>query len=125
MFASLENAVHPLFFWPLDDQHQAREDAGLRKDFVIHSLRHNCGIRLGEGGRCIHNHAAGGARGTVTVSQWHVPPSPEAMERAIERLGALNTAATKRLEEDEDCRLVATVSATIKQSEPELAEQVP
>jgi integrase len=63
----------------------------LPEDFVVHSLRHTFGTRLGMDPRNdaftimkIMGHSS------VTVSQKYVHPTPEAMEQAFERLDAMN-----------------------------------
>jgi integrase len=85
----------------LDHQH-ARIRALLKfpADFVLHSLRHSFGTRLGESGADAFTIMRLMGHSTVTVSQRYVHPSPESIEMAYTRLTALN------LEK------VATVSAT-------------
>lgn len=60
------------------------------KDFVIHSLRHIMLTRLGEA--CVDVFAIMRIAGHsgITVSQRYVHPSPEALERAFEKLEAFN-----------------------------------
>jgi site-specific recombinase XerD len=62
----------------------------LPKDFVLHSLRHTFGTRLGEAGADAFTIMRLMGHSTVTVSQRYVHPSPEAVELAYERLTALN-----------------------------------
>ena len=75
----------------LDQQH-ARVRTLLKspEDFVLHSLRHTFGTRLGESGADAFTIMRLMGHSTVTVSQRYVHPSPEAVELAYERLNALN-----------------------------------
>jgi len=57
---------------------------------VLHSLRHTFGTRLGEAGADAFTIMRLMGHSTVTVSQRHVHPSPEAVELAFGRLMALN-----------------------------------
>jgi integrase len=59
-------------------------------DFVLHSFRHTYGTRLGEAGADAFTIMKLMGHSSVTVSQKYVHPSPESMERAVERLQALN-----------------------------------
>ena len=82
---------------------------GLGKDFVIHSLRHTMLSRLGESGVDAFTIMRIAGHSSITVSQRYVHPSPEAVERAFERLqlsGVSVEIEPKRL-------LPATVSATL------------
>jgi integrase len=73
----------------LDQQH-ARVRALLKLPFVLHSLRHTFGTRLGESGADAFAIMRLMGHSTVTVSQRYVHPSPEALELAYERLTAMN-----------------------------------
>ena len=80
--------------WPnshLGQQH-ARVRALLKmpSDFVLHSLRHTFGTRLGESGADAFTIMRLMGHSTVTVSQRYVHPSPEALELAYERMTAMN-----------------------------------
>jgi site-specific recombinase XerD len=59
-------------------------------DFVLHSLRHSFGTRLGESGADAFTIMRLMGHSTVTVSQRYVHPSPEAVELAYERMTAMN-----------------------------------
>ena len=88
---------------------KARAIVGLGKDFVIHSLRHTMLTRLGESGVDAFTIMRIAGHSSITVSQRYVHPSPEAMERAFERLqlsGNQGQIEPKRLPP-------ATVSATL------------
>jgi hypothetical protein len=50
---------------------------------------------------------------SVIVSQKYVHPTPEAMERAFERLEALNQKAIANLAESQKRQLPATISVTV------------
>lgn len=59
-------------------------------DFVLHSLRHTFGTRLGESGADAFTIMRLMGHSTVTISQRYIHPSPEAVELAFERLTAMN-----------------------------------
>ena len=65
---------------------KARTALKLSKDFVIHSLRHTMLTRLGESGVDAFTIMRIAGHSSITVSQRYVHPSPEAVERAFERL---------------------------------------
>ncbi|MGD1073442.1 MAG: tyrosine-type recombinase/integrase, partial [Bryobacteraceae bacterium] len=73
-------------------QQHARVRALLKMpaDFVLHSLRHTFGTRLGESGADAFTIMRLMGHSTVTVSQRYVHPSPEALELAYERMTAMN-----------------------------------
>jgi integrase len=79
----------------LDQQHAAiREALKLPADFVLHSLRHTFGTRLGEAGADSFTIMKLMGHSTVTVSQKYVHPSTESMRLAIERMGVLSVLPT-------------------------------
>jgi integrase len=81
----------PLRESQLDEHHaRIRKLLKLASDFVLHSLRHTFGTRLGESGADAFTIMRLMGHSTVTVSQRYVHPSPEAVELAYERLTALN-----------------------------------
>jgi integrase len=65
---------------------KARTALKLPSDFVIHSLRHTMLTRLGESGVDAFTIMRIAGHSSITVSQRYVHPSPEAVERAFERL---------------------------------------
>jgi len=65
-------------------------------DFVLHSLRHTFGTRLGEAGADAFTIMKLMGHSTVIVSQRYVHPSPESIERAFEKLEALNLGARNK-----------------------------
>jgi integrase len=81
---------------PLPDSHLDQQHARIRAllklpaDFVLHSLRHTFGTRLGESGADAFTIMRLMGHSTVTVSQRYVHPSPEAVELAFGRMNALN-----------------------------------
>jgi integrase len=82
----------------LNQQHcEVRRLLGMPEDFVPHSLRHTFGTRLGESGADAFTIMRLMGHSTVTVSQRYVHPSPETMERAVERLEALNERKRQRV----------------------------
>ncbi len=68
----------------------------LPKDFVIHSLRHTMLTRLGEAGVDAFTIMRIAGHSSITISQRYVHPSPEAIERAFEKLEARNSNASER-----------------------------
>jgi integrase len=78
-------------------------------DFVLHSLRHTMLTRLGESGVDAFTIMRIAGHSSITVSQRYIHPTPEAIERAFERL-QLSAARP----EDQPKRLPpATISATV------------
>ena len=64
---------------------RVRDALGLSSDFVLHSLRHTFGSRLGESGADAFAIMKLMGHSTVLVSQRYVHPSPEALELAFGR----------------------------------------
>jgi len=90
----------PFLATSLNHQHiKLRCMLGLPDDFVIHSLRHTMLTRLGEAGVDAFTIMRIAGHSSITVSERYVHPSPEAAERAFERLEALNANAGRRSEE--------------------------
>lgn len=78
-------------------------------DFVLHSLRHTMLTRLGESGVDAFTIMRIAGHSSIVVSQRYIHPTPEAVERAFERLQLSGATA-----ENEPKRLPpATVSATL------------
>jgi integrase len=78
-------------------------------DFVLHSLRHTMLTRLGESGVDAFTIMRIAGHSSIVVSQRYIHPTPEAVERAFERLqlsGDFAVIEPKRLPP-------ATVSATL------------
>lgn len=89
----------------LDHQHKRARDAAtvkiedenggssvekLPKEFVVHSLRHTFATRLGESGADAFEIMKAMGHSSITMSQKYVHPTPDSMERAFERLEAMN-----------------------------------
>jgi integrase len=109
----------PYLVTSIDHFHsEVRHTLRLPKDFVIHSLRHTFGTRLGEAGADAFTIMRAMGHSSVTVSQKYVHPTPEAMERAFERLEALNQKAAQSLPEAQKRQLPATISATVSEAVP-------
>jgi len=99
--------VSPLSRSTVDHQHETvRRTLGLPEDFVIHSFRHTMLTRLGEAGADAFTIMKMAGHSTVTVSQRYVHPTPETVERAIDRLEAISSVEAKKR------HVAATISAT-------------
>jgi integrase len=108
-----ENAARPMLNSSLDHVHrELRETLKMPEEFVLHSFRHTYGTRLGEAGADAFTIMRLMGHSSVTVSQRYVHPTPEALERAVERLEGLSQRATNSLPEAPKRQLAATVSAT-------------
>jgi integrase len=78
----------------VNHQHSAvRKDMKLPADFTPHSLRHTFGTRLGESGAEAFTIMKLMGHSSVTISQLYVHPTPDTIERAFERLQAVNEKA--------------------------------
>lgn len=123
-----ESGCEPLSIWTLEDQHKRLKAAlELPADAVIHSFRHTFGTRLGEAGADAFTIMRAMGHSSVLVSQKYVHPTPEAMERAFERLNAANEKAMASLPEvpNEPIRLEATtIPTTVDKSKSEPSKQV-
>jgi len=109
----------PYLVTSIDHLHsEVRHTLRLPRDFVIHSLRHTFGTRLGEAGADAFTIMRAMGHSSVTVSQKYVHPTPEAMERAFERLEALNQKAAQSLPEAQERQLPTTISATLSEAVP-------
>lgn len=81
----------PLTGSRLDQMHsEVRTLLKMPADFVLHSLRHTFGTRLGESGADAFTIMRLMGHSSVTVSQKYVHPSPEIVELAFERLTNMN-----------------------------------
>lgn len=108
VFANREG--EPYLVTSVNHLHQkARASMGLPRDFVIHSLRHTVLTRLGESGVDAFTIMRVAGHSSITVSQRYAHPSPEAVERAFQRLQALRGNA---LEEEPKRLPAATIVAT-------------
>jgi integrase len=104
----------PFLGTSLNHQHQKVSAAlKLSKDFVIHSLRHTMLTRLGEAGADAFTIMRIAGHSGVVVSQRYVHPTPELLERAFERLEALNGKMDSGAMEMSVLRGATTVSTTV------------
>jgi integrase len=82
----------------LDHLHkELRTTLKMPPGFVLHSLRHTYGTRLGEGGADAFSIMRLMGHSSVTISQRYMHPTPEALEMAVQRLEALNQKAIQSL----------------------------
>jgi site-specific recombinase XerD len=95
-----EAGIGPLSIYTLESQHSRVRKAQKLYQCVLHSFRHTLGTRLGEAGADAFTIMRIMGHSTVTVSQKYVHPTPEALERAFERLETLNQRATANLLKD-------------------------
>jgi integrase len=108
-----KDAARPMLNGSLDHLHKKlRQTLKLSGEFVLHSLRHTYGTRLGESGADAFTIMRLMGHSSVTVSQRYVHPTPEALEQAVERLERLNLKVAGSLSEGQNRLLPATVSAT-------------
>jgi len=88
----------PYLVQSIDHLHSDVTDAlRLPADFVVYSLRYTYGTRLGESGADAFSIMRLMEHSRVTVSQRYVLPTPEAPERAVDRLQAMNAKAVAML----------------------------
>jgi site-specific recombinase XerD len=109
----------PMLNTSLDHLHkQVREALKLGHDFVIHSLRHTYPTRLGEAGADAFTIMKLAGHSNVTMSQRYVHPTPEAMERAVERMDSMNRRAIEGLKKAPKELGPDTISATSEKPVP-------
>ena len=114
-----EDTGRPMRNSSLDHLHkQLRATLKMPIAFVLHSLRHTYGTRLGEAGADAFTIMRLMGHSSVTVSQRYVHPTPEALERAVERLEGLNQRAVASLPEGQNLVLPTTVPATVERPLP-------
>jgi integrase len=83
-------------------------------DFVLHSMRHTMLTRLGESGVDAFTIMRIAGHSSITVSQRYIHPTPEAVERAFERLQlSAKGFAAEGMGNDPERLPPATVSATL------------
>ena len=85
-------SAKPCLVTSLDHLHRrvGRLLVRLPDDFVLHSVRHTMLTRVGEAGADAFTIMRIAGHSTVTVSQRYVHPSPASVERAFQRLEAMN-----------------------------------
>ena len=86
----------------------------LSEDSVVYSLRHTDGTRLDESKADAFTIMRLLGHSRVAVSQRFVHPTPEALERAVDGLQAMNARVTRSPPGGQKRQLPATVSATVE-----------
>jgi len=119
-----ETGSGPLSIYTLEAQHSRLRENQKLADCVIHSFRHTFGTRLGEAGADAFTIMRVMGHSTVTVSQKYVHPTPETVERAFERLEAMNQKAVAKLSETLKRQLPATIPAAVSEASEGMIEQV-
>jgi integrase len=118
-----ESGLRPVPIWTLEAQHKRmRQALKLPGDAVIHSFRHTFGTRLGEAEADAFTIMKVMGHSTVVVSQKYIHPTPEAIERAFERLDVANQKALASLP-GENRQLPATISTTVEGMEDSSVKQ--
>lgn len=84
--SSFDNAHLRTWQRTVDEQDEPK----FPQEFVIHSLRHTFGTRLGESGADAFTIMRVMGHSSVTVSQKYVHPTPDSLERTFERLDKMN-----------------------------------
>jgi len=112
-----EDGTRPMLNSSLDHLHkELRTTLKMPPGFVLHSLRHTYGTRLGEGGADAFSIMRLMGHSSVTISQRYMHPTPEALEMAVQRLEALNQKAIQSLPGSPKPALPTTVSTTVEKS---------
>lgn len=98
----------------IDHMHEkVRTSLRMPAEFVVYSLRHTYGTRLGEAGADAFAIMKLMGHSSVTVSQRYVHPTPETLERAVERLQAMNAQASRGLFAGQKGPASTTISTTV------------
>jgi len=93
----LKGEVLPFTVEAVDKQHnKLRQKLGLPREFVIHSLRHTFGTRLGDSGTDAFAIREVMGHSSVVISQRYIHPNQDAVRRAFERLRQRNQAKGQR-----------------------------
>ena len=124
VFAS-EDGNGPVSRSTVSHQHTGwRQTLKLPDDFVVHSFRHSALTRLGAAGVDAFTIKRLAGHSSVTISEKYIHPTPEALERAFERLEDYNSQAAKSLPQEPKLLEAATVSATVVEAENKTVAQV-
>jgi integrase len=120
-----EDGSGPVSRFKVRSQHQVlREKQKLSAEFVIHSLRHTYGTCLGEAGADAFTIMRLMGHSSVTISQRYVHPTPEALERAVERLEALNAQGRAALPGiSQDRPALPTVLTTVEKGDVDSSKE--
>lgn len=92
-----EPGTGPLSIWTLQSQHKRVRLALGLSPMVLHSLRHTFATRLGESGAGAFEIKKLLGHSSVTVSERYTHPTAEMMQRAFDRLQALNESKQRAL----------------------------
>ena len=104
----------PYLVQSVDHLHKkVRGTIQMSAEIVIYSLCHTWGTRLGAPGADAFTIKLLMGHSSVTVSQRYVHLTPGALERALEKLQAMNTKAAKAFPASKKRQLPATGSATV------------
>jgi integrase len=86
----------PLYHTWLDQQHaEVRRLLGFSEEFVLHSLRHTLGTRLGASGADVRTIMDLMVHSSLAVAQRYIHPSTEATRLAIARMAEVSMIPTK------------------------------
>ena len=88
------------------------------------SNRHTFGTRFGETGADAFTIMRVMGHSTVIVRQEYVHPAPEDVERAFERVEAMNQKAVAKLSQGSKRQLPATIPATVSEASEDTMGQV-
>lgn len=103
------NHMHRDVVAPVDEKTKERIPI-FSDDFVLHSLRHTMLTRLGESGVDAFTIMRIAGHSSIVVSQRYIHPTPEAVERAFERLQSSDNITVLQPKRQP----LATVSATVR-----------
>ncbi len=93
-----EHLDGPLSIHTLEGQHaRTRKALGMSSDFVLHSLRHTFGTRLGEEGVDLFTLSKIMGHSTTKMTERYVHPTPESVVRAFESLEARDGSRLKKV----------------------------
>jgi integrase len=123
VFAS-EDGRKPLSRSTVSHQHTELRRTLKLPDFVVHSFRHSALTRLGAAGVDAFTIKRVAGHSSVTISEKYVHPTPEALERAFERLEDYNSRAAKSLLKAPKTLMPTTISATVGEAENQKVEEV-
>ena len=105
--------TRPMLSSSLDHLHKKlKQLLKMQGEFVLHSLRHTYGTRLGEAEANALTSMRARGYSSATVSRHYVHLTSEALERAVERLESFNQRAANIPPEGQKHQLPAAVSAT-------------
>lgn len=113
-----EDGTGPLSRSTVSHQHTTlRRELKFADDFVVHSFRHSALTRLGAAGVDAFTIKQVAGHSSVTISEKYIHPTPEALERAFERLEDYNGRAAKSLGAKPQVLELPTISTTEAEGE--------